>query len=133
MSTFGINGVNLTLDMTDINTIAKYEDCMKKVKKAMEDKSASDFETSAEYLKYQCAAVRETFSSLFGADTADKIFKKKENNILAHMEAFVSLAQEGEKSAQSMREVAMPFMPSPNRKQRRAKTKKNKKKKKSAR
>lgn len=133
MSTFSINGVNLTLDMTDINTIAKYEDCMKKVKKAMEDKSASDFETSAEYLKYQCTAVRETFSSLFGADTADKIFKKKENNILAHMEAFVSLAQEGEKSAQSMREVAMPFMPSPNRKQRRAKTKKNKKKKKSAR
>lgn len=131
MSTFSINNVDLTLDLTDINILATYEECMSTVKKAMEDKSARDFETTAEYLKYQCTVVRDTFGSLFGIDTADKIFAKKENNILAHMEAFADLVQEGEKSAQSMKAVAMPFMQPPNRKQRRAEMKKTKKKKKS--
>lgn len=129
MSTFSINNVDLALDLTDINTLAAYEECMKTVKKATEDKSVGDFETVVEYLKYQCTTIHEAFGSLFDEDTADKIFAGKENNILAHMEAFVDLVQEGEKSAQSMKAAALPFMQPPNRKQRRAEKKKKSKKK----
>lgn len=131
MGAFNINGTELKLDLADIDTMAAFEQCMKEVAEKVQDKTQYEGKTNAEGLKYQCRLVEDAFNKLCGDGTADKIFAGKENNILAHMEAFAALAQEGQKAAQNIKALSvLPMMPAPNRKQRRAGGKKKAKKKK---
>lgn len=127
MSKFKINGVDLELDLTEADTLAAFEQCMKKVSERIQDEDSYEGDTIAEKLKYQCRVVREGFEELFDAETVKKIFAGKESNLFVHLKALSDLVEEGQKSAAEMKSLAAPFIP--NRAQRRAGDKKKKKKK----
>lgn len=132
MSVIKINNTELKLDLSDLNTLAKFNECMVVVKKGA-DKVASDTKHSEiERLKELCELTEKCFDDLFGPGTAKAVFAEKENNLNAHLEAFAALAQEGQKNTSRIQAMTNSFQSSPNRKQRRADTKKKKKKKKPA-
>lgn len=129
MGKINLNGVNLNLDLMDINVMGNYEQLMRETVEQVQDKSQYEGKSNAEGLKYQCSLVRNFFDKLFGEGTAEKIFSGKENNIYAHLEAFTTIAKEGAAALQKIDALDALFLPSPNRQQRRAVDKKKKKKK----
>lgn len=129
MGKININGVNLELDLMDINIMGKYEQLMHETVERVQDKSQYEGKSNAEGMKYQCNLVENLFDKLFGEGTAEKIFSGKENNIYAHLEAFATIAKEGAAAGQKISTLVAPFLSSPNREQRRAADKKKKKKK----
>lgn len=128
MGKLNIEGVELTLDLTDIDTLASFEKCMNEVTRKVQDKEAYKGKSTAESLKYQCTLVAETFDALFGEGTSDKIFAGEEKNLFAHLKAFSDLVEAGRESAKKIRSVTTPWMPADHKT---SKSKMKKKKKKS--
>ena len=90
-----ILGVELKLDLFDADVIEVYERENKRVVDRIHENGQYDGKTTAEAIRYQCGVVNDFFDSLFGAGTAEKIFKGK-SNIKDHMEAFGIVAKAAE-------------------------------------
>ena len=92
-----ILGVELELDLFDADVIEVYEKENKRVVERIQNDGQYEGKTTAESIRYQCGVVNDFFDSLFGAGTAEKIFKGK-SNIRDHMEAFGIVAKKAEDS-----------------------------------
>ncbi len=92
-----ILGVELELDLFDADVLEVYERENKRVVDRIKDKSQYNGKSTPDAIRYQCSVVNDFFDSLFGAGTAEKIFKGK-NNIKDHMEAFGIVAKKAEDS-----------------------------------
>ena len=92
-----ILGVELELDLFDADVIEVYEKENKRVVDRIQDNGRYEGKSTAESIRYQCGIVNDFFDSLFGAGTAEKIFKGK-SNIKDHMEAFGIVAKAAEDS-----------------------------------
>lgn len=126
MGKINLNGVNLELDLMDIDVMGNYEQLMNETVERVKDESQYEGKSNAEGMKYQCSLVKDFFDKLFGEGTAEKVFSGKENNLYAHLEAFATVAKAGAAAKQKIDALAAPFMVNQNRAQRRAEKKKKK-------
>lgn len=92
-----ILGVELELDLFDADVLEVYEKENQRVVDRIHDNGQYEGKSTADAIRYQCGVVNDFFDSLFGAGTAEKIFKGK-NNIKDHMEAFGIVAKKAEDS-----------------------------------
>lgn len=87
-----ILGVELEYDFFDADQLEVYERENEKVVEDIKDPSQYEGKSTADALRMQCRIVDQFFDALFGAGTAQKIFKGK-MNIRDHMEAFGIMSQ----------------------------------------
>ena len=88
-----ILGVELRdIDFMDADELEKYEAENQYVVDKIGDDEQLAGKSTADALRYQCGIVNGFFDNLFGAGTAQKLFKGK-NNIKDHMEAFAVVAE----------------------------------------
>lgn len=82
-----IFGVELEYDFLDADQLEAYERENKRVAEDVNDLTQYEGKTNAEAIRIQCRIVDRFFDALFGAGTAQRIFKGK-SNIRDHIEAF---------------------------------------------
>lgn len=82
-----ILGIELDYDFFDADQLEVYERENKKVVEDIKDPSLYEGKSNADALRMQCGIIDRFFDTLFGAGTAQRIFKGKAN-IRDHMEAF---------------------------------------------
>jgi len=87
-----IFGVELEYDFFDADQLEIYERENEKVATDIKEPKQYEGKSTADALRIQCRIVDNFFDALFGAGTAQKIFKGKAN-IRDHMEAFGIMAQ----------------------------------------
>ncbi len=87
-----ILGVELEYDFFDADQLEIYERENQKVAVDIKEPSQYEGKSSADAIRIQCRIVDRFFDTLFGAGTAQKIFKGK-MNIRDHMEAFAIMSQ----------------------------------------
>lgn len=116
MGAVNINGINLELDLLDADVMEKYEQLNKELVDQVQKQDYTNMST-AEGMRYQCRTVDGFFDNLFGAGTAAKIFKGKENNLGIHMEAYARVCDLSNKANGEIYAIADKY--TPNRAQRR--------------
>lgn len=116
MSKFTVNGVELEFEFMDADEVDRYLAANEEVVKKVNEPDYTKM-SKADGMRHQCKVINEFFDSLFGAGTANKLFKGK-NNIMEHMEAFSVVAEAARSSDTPMKELSMKY--APNRAQRRA-------------
>lgn len=90
-----INGVKIgDLDIYDADVLEKYENALAEI--AKKNKEAEKAIKSSEKIRQQCNIIFDFFNSLFGADTAFKIFSGKTNLLvcLKALEELITQANE---------------------------------------
>lgn len=78
LTTWKINGLELSLDIEDADTVEKYESAMEQLE-ADFPKDKSD--GAAAYIRAYCKAFRTLYDSLFGDGTAARIFADVTDNV----------------------------------------------------
>lgn len=85
-----INDIELgDLDLTDAETLERIETAQKEY---TEKSKKRDFEKASEMIKYHCKIVFDFFNTIFGEDTAKRVFKGKYNLTIC-LEAVSDLAE----------------------------------------
>ncbi len=87
-----ILGVELEYDFFDADQLEAYERENQKVVEDIKAPAQYEGKSNADAIRLQCRIVDQFFDALFGAGTAQKIFKGK-MNIRDHMEAFGIMSQ----------------------------------------
>lgn len=87
-----ILGMEMEYDFLDADQVEAYERASRKVVEDIKEPSQYEGKSTSDALRIQCRIVDDFFDSLFGAGTAQKLFKGKAN-IRDHMEAFGTVAQ----------------------------------------
>lgn len=78
LTTWKINGLELSLDIDDADNVEKYEAAMEQLEADFpKDKS----EGAAAYIRAYCKAFRTLYDSLFGDGTAARIFADVPDNV----------------------------------------------------
>lgn len=117
-----ILGVELEYDFFDADQLEAYERENKKVADDIKEPTQYEGKSTAGSLRIQCRVVDNFFDTLFGAGTAQKIFKGKAN-IRDHMEAFGIMAQGAMNARVELDEIEDKY--TPNRAERRQAEKEN--------
>lgn len=117
-----ILGIELDYDFFDADQLEVYERENKKVVEDIKEPSRYEGKSTADALRMQCGIIDRFFDTLFGAGTAQKIFKGKAN-IRDHMEAFGIMSQ-GAMNARAELEKTLDKY-TPNRAERRQADKEN--------
>lgn len=81
-----INGLSLDFDITDADTAEKYENAYRHF--ADTKSSMTKSEKISDYIRAFCDVVKEFFSDLFDAETADKIFLNIPVSIRAYTDIY---------------------------------------------
>lgn len=81
-----INDVTLEGDLMDADFMEKFEQAMIKMRDSAMEKKRESFPTAAANYRAQCEVVNICFDEIFGAGTAEKIFRGK-MNVLEHLKA----------------------------------------------
>lgn len=113
-------GVELELDFYDADQLEIYERENKKVADTINEPTQYDGKSTADAIRIQCRILDNFFDKVFGAGTAQRIFKGK-NNIKDHMEAFGIVANAAMEANAEFDAMADKY--SPNRAERRAEQK----------
>ena len=82
-----IFGTELEYDFFDADQLEVYERENQKVADTIKEPTQYEGKSTADAIRIQCRIVDDFFNAVFGAGTAQKIFKGK-SNIRDHMEAF---------------------------------------------
>lgn len=117
-------GVELELDLFDADQLELYEKECRRVVDRIHEKGRYAGKSTADSIRYQCKVVDDFFDSLFGAGTADRIFKGK-SNIKDHMEAFGAATSEQERTNTEFMQIVDRY--TPNRAERRQQQKQQQK------
>ena len=129
MSKMEFNGIELELDLMDVDNMKKYEDELDRISSNIKERNQYEGKKASEKMQIQCNYIKIFFDNLFGPGTSEKIFKGK-NNLLEHMEAFGLASKLGEQTKDEAGAIISKYSPERvyNREQRRARNKfKNKK------
>ena len=111
-----ILGVELEYDFFDADQLEAYERETQKVADDIKEPTQYEGKSTADSLRIQCRIVDNFFDALFGAGTAQKIFKGKAN-IRDHLEAFGIMAQGAKNARRELDEIEDKY--TPNRAERR--------------
>lgn len=87
-----ILGVELEYDFLDADQLEVYERENQKVVEDIKEPTQYEGKSTADAIRIQCHIIDRFFDAVFGAGTAQKLFKGKKN-IRDHMEAFGIVAQ----------------------------------------
>ena len=91
--TITVLGVELELDIFDVDEYERYEKEVREVdRKVNRSPEADKYKTNAEKLRYQCTVVKEFFDAVFGEGTAEKLFHGK-NNIRDCTSAYLAVIE----------------------------------------
>lgn len=90
--TVTILGVDLELDLYDVDVYEKYEEEVRRVSRRVNDPQKAQGQTTAQKLKYQCSVVKDFFDAVFGQGTSEKLFHGK-NNIKDCNEAYLAVIE----------------------------------------
>lgn len=116
-------GTELVFDFNDVDQYEVYERENQAVIDKVTDKEQYRAISNAEGYRLQCRAIDTFFDNVFGAGTAQKVFKGK-RNIKEHIEAFGIVSMEAANSADALNKLAGTYAPT--RAERRAAKGKNK-------
>ncbi len=111
-----ILGVELEFDFFDADNLEVYERENAKVAEDIKEPMQYEGKNTADVLRIQCRIVDNFFDALFGAGTAQKIFKGKAN-IRDHMKAFGIMAKGAMDARAELNEIEDKY--TPNRAERR--------------
>lgn len=117
-----ILGVELEFDFFDADKADLYEAENKKVLERIKEPTQYEGKTTGQAFRIQCGIVDDFFNNLFGAGTAEKLFKGKAN-LKEHMEAFAQVSDAAMSTKDEISALTQKY--SPNRAQRRADVKQN--------
>ena len=87
--TINISGVELELDIYDVDVYEKYEHEVNEVSRKVNEESPEGLSTAAS-LRYQCGVVKDFFDAVFGPGTAEELFHGK-NNIRDTNDAYLAV------------------------------------------
>lgn len=87
--TINISGVELELDIYDVDVYEKYEHEVNEVSRKVNEESPEGLSAAAT-LRYQCGVVKDFFDAVFGPGTAEELFHGK-NNIRDTNEAYLTV------------------------------------------
>lgn len=122
--TWEIKGLSLELDLADADVVERYEKAFEKMK-AAEQAIPKDGKTS-ERIRAMCKVFYDLFATLFGTETADKIFEGTPTSIPEYMLVYDSFlefaAAQRDRNSEYLAEFITKY--TPNRKQRGAASKK---------
>ena len=113
------NDVELVLDMTDVDTIERYEKAVANMENGI--KALPKDGSQSAVIKAYCLVLRNVFDDLFGEGTAEKIFGKCMNatELTEAYESFLQfVSEQGQEFTNMQNRIAGRY--SPNRAQRRA-------------
>lgn len=118
-----INGIELKLDIHDVDTMEHYEDAFNKMGEA--EKSLPVTGKASARVRAYCQIFRNLFDDIFGEGTSQKIFGDVNNSttMLEVYEDFLKFIANQQKQTDEINNRIMQF--SPNRAQRRAQAKKS--------
>lgn len=118
-----INGIELKLDIHDVDTMEHYEDAFNKMGEA--EKSLPVTGRASARVRAYCQIFRNLFDDIFGEGTSQKIFGDVNNSttMLEVYEDFLKFIANQQKQTDEINNRIMQF--SPNRAQRRAQAKKS--------
>ena len=85
-------GVELELDIYDVDVFEKFEQEVTAVKDKANDAHAYKGMTNAQKLRRHCAIVKEFFDTVFGPGTSEKVFGEK-NNIKDCTDAYLTVIE----------------------------------------
>lgn len=85
-----INGVELELDIFDVETHELFEKSLKAVQTGVAE--ATKKTTTTEQIRYQCEVVYDFFDEVFGEGVAEDVFDGK-MNLLKCLEAFATVVE----------------------------------------
>lgn len=88
--TITISGVELELDIYDVDVYEKYEHEVNEVSRKVNDNPELQGMSTAATLRYQCGVVKEFFDAVFGPGTSEELFHGK-NNIRDTNEAYITV------------------------------------------
>lgn len=88
--TINISGVELELDIYDVDVYEKYEHEVNEVSRKVNESPEGQGLSTAESLRYQCCVVNEFFDAVFGPGTSEELFHGK-NNIRDTNEAYLTV------------------------------------------
>lgn len=106
-----ILGVELNFDFFDADQLEIYERENQKVAKDINEPTQYEGKSTADSIRIQCRIVDHFFDAVFGAGTAQKIFKGKAN-LRDHMEAFGIMAQAAANSRGELDAIEEKYSPS---------------------
>ena len=111
-----ILGVELEFDFFDADQLEAYERENQKVAERINEPKQYEGKSTSDSLRIQCSIIDDFFDALFGAGTAQKLFKGKAN-IRDHMEAFGIMANSAANASAEFYKVRDKY--TPNRAERR--------------
>lgn len=120
MSQYEINGVNLEIDMENVDFLEKYEKAFEKMEE--EEKSITKTGKQSDIARMYCKMFYHLFDNIFGEGTGQKIFGGKNNLRIIDetYDKFINICAEQTRDIQRRREkIVAKFKP--NRAQRRKK------------
>jgi hypothetical protein len=86
-------GVELELDVFDVDVYEKYEKEAKEVdRRVNHSPEAEKYKTNADKLRFQCSVVKDFFDAVFGPGTAEKLFHGR-NNIKDCNDAYLAVIE----------------------------------------
>ena len=88
--TITVLGVELELDIFDVDVYEKYEHEVNEVSRKVNDSPEGQGLSTAEALRYQCGVVKDFFDAVFGSGTAENLFHGK-NNIRDTNNAYIAV------------------------------------------
>lgn len=88
MANVKINGIDLTIDMLDADTVEKYQKLNEQMAKDIKDPKMFEGLSVPDAMRKQCSLVDKYLDDLFGAGTADKVFQGNKGNLGARLDAF---------------------------------------------
>lgn len=105
-----ILGVELEYDFLDADQLEVYERENQKVAEDINEPTQYEGKSTADSIRIQCHVVDRFFDAVFGAGTAQKLFKGKAN-IRDHLEAFGIVAQGARDARGELDEVEEKYAP----------------------
>ncbi len=121
--TWEINGKSFELDLTDADTVERYENAFENMEAA--EKLIPKDGKASERIRACCGLFKKLFDTIFGEGTSDQVFEGVPTSISAYEEIYYSFLDfaHAQFEADTKQRAERLTKYTPNRKQRRAKKK----------
>ena len=117
-----INGASFELDLSDADTLERYEDCLAKLADA--EKNIKKDGRQSEFIRSFCKFLADFFDGVFGEGAAEKIFSGQKTSIPVYLETYDNFLAFARNQTAETTKLYSQYVP--NRQQRRAAAKKKK-------
>ncbi len=88
LTVWSVNGQKLELDITDADTLERYENSIDQLKTAVPERAS--LPSMAAYVRAYCKAHRDLYDALFGKGTGEKIFADVPDNVRRYNAVYAS-------------------------------------------